>query len=190
MAEKTEAKKVEREYIIPLRRAWNKVPRYKRANKAIRTIKEFLVRHMRIRDRNLNKIKIDKYLNEMVWFRGIRKPPFKIKVKVVKENDIVKVELSELSDKLKFKKARHEKRDKLAEEAMTKKKAAAPEETKEKPAKESVEKTEEEKKEEKEKIKAGEEAMQKLEKTAARRTKHQTKIQKQPKHLQRKALEK
>src|SRR3989338_2679760 len=118
MSDKTEKTSsvggMEREYVIPLRRNWNKVPRYKRANKAIRTIKEFLVRHMKIRDGDLNKVKIDRYLNEFVWFRGIRKPPARIKVKARKEGDIVKAELSELPKELAFKKAKLEKREEKA----------------------------------------------------------------------------
>ncbi len=93
MAEK---EKLEREYVIPLRNKWKRVPRYKRANKAVKAIKEFLAKHMKIRDRDLKKIKIDRYLNEEIWFRGIRKPPSRIKVKAVKENDVVKAELYEL----------------------------------------------------------------------------------------------
>ena len=86
MAKKTKEKTetIEREYNIPLRRKFQKTPRYKKANKAIKTIKEFLVRHMTIRDRDLKKIKIDKYLNEFVWFRGIKKPPAKVRVKAIK----------------------------------------------------------------------------------------------------------
>lgn len=184
MAEKTEIKSDSgKEYIIPLRKSWNRVPRYKRANKAIKTIKEFLARHMKLYERDLNKIKIDRYLNEFIWFKGIRKPPARVKVKAVKEGDIIKAELFELPEKLKFKKARLEKREKKAEESVSKKK----EKLKEIKA---PEKTEEEKKEEKEKAKAGEEAMQKLEKSAARRIKHQTKVKKQPKRQQRKALAK
>jgi len=86
MAEiKTE--KIEKEYIIPLRREINKVPRYRKTEKAIKAIKQFLVRHMKIRDRDLNKIKIDKYLNEEMWHRGIRNPPTKIKVKAIKDRE-------------------------------------------------------------------------------------------------------
>lgn len=176
----------EREYIIPLRRKWKNVPRYKRANKAIKAIKEFLVRHMKIRDRDLKKIKIDKYLNESVWFRGIRKPPVKIKVRAVKEGDIIRVEAVELSNKLKFKKARLEKREQKAMEFISKKKVVEKLEEKVVP-----EKTEEEKKEEKEKAKAGEEATKELGKAAAKRVKHGDKtIKHQPKRQQRKALAK
>jgi large subunit ribosomal protein L31e len=178
---------LEREYVIPLRARWVRVPRYKRANKAIKTIKEFLVRHMKIRDRDLNKIKVDKYLNEFIWNKGIRKPPIKVKVKAVKEGDIVRVELSDITDKLKFKKARLEKREQKAMDILSKKK------TVEKPAEEKAptEKTEEEKQEEKEKVKAGEEAAKKLEKAAAKQVKQTAGGKtKQPKRQQRKALAK
>ncbi len=177
----------EREYVIPLRRSWSKVPRYRRAEKAIRTIKEFLARHMKVADRDLKKIKIDTYLNDEIWFRGIKKPPHKIKVKAVKEEDIVRAELSEYKDKLRFKKARAEKKEQKAEEAAKAKKAQA-EEHKHEEVKE--EKTEEEKKEESEKKAAAIEATQKMEKEAAKKQKHQTKQSKQPKHQQRKALQK
>src|SRR3989339_7644 len=110
-----ETPELERIYIIPLREKCRSVPRYKKTNKAVKTIKEFIARHMRVQNRDLEKIKIDKILNEAVWFRGIRSPPHKIKVKATKIGDIVKVELAELSDKYKFKIARLEKREKIAE---------------------------------------------------------------------------
>ena len=90
MAKKTEIKteKIEREYIIPLREKCRAVPRHKRTVKAIRTIKEFLARHMKVRDRDLKKIKLDKYLNEFVWSRGIKNPIHKIKDKVIKVKSV------------------------------------------------------------------------------------------------------
>ncbi len=192
MAEqKTE--KIEREYIIPLRKQVNKVPRYKKANKAIRTIKEFLVKHMKIRDRDLKKVKIDKYLNEEVWFRGIRKPPQKIKVRAIKEGDIVRVELFEYKEKLKFKKAREDKKEAQAEEVVKAKKAVAkPEEPKEEhDHAHPKEKTEEEKKDEKEKKAAVAEVGQKIGKELAKETKHYAGgKESQPKHPQRKTLAK
>lgn len=120
MAEK--AKTIEREYIIPLRRRYKHVARYKKTPKAIRTIKEFLVRHMTIRDRDLDKVKIDKYLNEFVWGRGIKNPPSKIKVKATKEGDIVRVELVNYPDSIKFKKARAERQTSEHKEKVAKKK--------------------------------------------------------------------
>ena len=187
--------KIEREYTIPLRRQVDKVPRYKKANKAIRTIKEFLVKHMNIRDGDLKKVKIDKFLNEEVWFKGIRKPPQKIKVKVVKEGDIVRVELFDYKDKLKFKKAREDKRESKAEEAVKTKKPVA---KSEEPAHDhshehgySEEKTVEEKKEEKEKKAAVAEVGQKIGKELAKETKHYVGGKEtQPKRPQRKTLAK
>lgn len=180
--------RIEREYTIPLRKKWVKVPRYKRANKAIRAIKEFLVRHMKIRDRDLRKIKVDKYLNEVVWFRGIKNPPSKIKVKAIKEGDIVRAELSEMPEKLKFKKARLEKREQKAAQIPAKKPAEKPVEKLE-PEKEQIQK--EKKEEEKEKKAAVVETGEEMEKAAAKQMK-KMKSQKirEPKHHQRKALAK
>jgi large subunit ribosomal protein L31e len=126
MTEKTNDR-LEREYVIPLRARWKIVPTYKRANKAVKTIKEFLVKHMKIRDRDLDKIKVDKYLNEAIWARGIKHPPSKIKVKAIKEGDIVRVEAADLHDKLKFKKLREEK-VKIKGESTKKKKEKVEEE--------------------------------------------------------------
>jgi len=193
MAKKTETKveKIEREYIIPLRERARAVPRYKKTPKAIKTIKEFLVRHMKIRDRDLNKIKIDGYLNEAVWFRGIKNPPHKIKVRAIKEGDIVKVELSEMPEKFKFKKAKIERIEAKAKEIVEKKKSMM-EKAKEVMQKPKEEKqTEEEKQEEKEKAKAGAEAGEKMKKAAAKTAKHQIGGKtKQPKRQVRKALAK
>ena len=185
--------KLEREYIIPLRNKWKKVPRYKRANRAIKAIKEFLVRHMKVRDRDLDKVKLDKYLNEFVWTRGIRKPPIKIKVRAIKEEgNLVRVELSEMPEKMKFKQARLEKIEKKAAEIgkKRKKEERLEEKTGEKKEEEKVPKTEEEKREEKEKAKAGEEAGKELGKAAAKQIKHHVEKIKQPKRQQRKALAK
>lgn len=212
MAETKKEEKLEREYVIPLRNKWKRVPRYKRANKAIKAIKEFLAKHMRVENRDLKKIKIDTYLNEEVWFRGIKKPPAKIKIKATKkENGDVKVELFEFKEKLKFKKAREEKRDAAATKSLEeKKKSAQPlakkgedivtksedskiskEEGDRKVGgrKDSQETKEEKKVEEKEKKSAVVEAGEKRGKETAKRIKHETKgDMKQPKHQQRKAL--
>jgi large subunit ribosomal protein L31e len=85
---------LEREYIIPLRRGWLKVPRYKRATKAIKTLREFIVRHMKVYDRDLRKVKVDELVNNEIRSRGMYKPLAKIKIKAKKyDNEIVKVEL-------------------------------------------------------------------------------------------------
>ena len=86
---KTEKNEIEREYIIPLREKSRVVPRYKKTPKAIKTIKEFIARHMKVENRDLNKVKIDKNLNEFMWAKGIRKHPHKIKVKAIREGENV-----------------------------------------------------------------------------------------------------
>ncbi len=195
MAKKTETKteKVEREYIIPLREKGRPVPRYKKTPKAVKTVKEFLVRHMKIRDRDLKKIKIDRFVNEVLWFRGIKNPPHKIKVKAIKQGEIVRVELVDIPEKLKYKKAREDKIETRAKEALEKKKSMmekAKETFQQKPTEGPVQ-TEEEKQEEKEKAKAGAEAGEKMKKAAAKTAKHQTGGKpKQPKRQIRKALAK
>ena len=110
--------KVEKEFIIPLREKCRLVARYKKTNKAVKSVKEFIVKHMKIYDRDLKKIKIDRFLNEYLWFRGIKNPPHKVKVKAIKEGDLVRVELAEMPDNLKFKKAREEKREKIAKDIL------------------------------------------------------------------------
>lgn len=171
---------VEIEYIIPLREKLRSVPRYKKTNKAVKTVKEFLARHMKVYGRDLNKIKIDKYLNEYLWFRGIRKPPYKVKVKARKEGEIVRVELVELPEKLKFKKAREEKREANAKK-LEKKKPELEKQAEKTEVKEEIKEFEDknkdgidDKKEEVEKKSALVESGEKFEKTEHKKQKHTT----------------
>ncbi|MCK9596823.1 50S ribosomal protein L31e [Candidatus Pacearchaeota archaeon] len=174
MAEKNETK-IEREYIIPLRRRWMLVPKYQRAGKAVKAVKEFLARHMKIRDRDLDKIRVDKYVNEAIWHRGIKNPPSKIKVRAIREGDIVRVEAVELPKNMKFKKTREEKIESAAKETAKKKKTEKVEEAKveenKEETKESEQKIEEEKKE------AVVEVGKEMEKAMAKKEKHTTKVQ-------------
>ena len=175
MADKKISDKLEREYIIPLRKSTNKVPSYKKANKAVKTIKEFLARHMKVADRDLDNVRIDKYLNEMIWHRGIKHPPSKIKVKAIKEDGIVRVTAVEYPTNIKFKKLRAEKLENQSKEVAKKKKAEKVEENVDKD-KDGVE----DKKEEKENKAATVEAEEKIEKAEAKEQKHTT-TEKSPK---------
>ena len=156
-----EVVELEREYIVPLRRGFLKVPRYRRAKKAVRVLKEFMVRHMGVRDRDLGKVKIDGYLNNEIWFRGIKKPVNKIKVRAKKVGEIVYVELAEIPDVVAFAKAREIKRKLVAEKVKPKKVKV-----------EKEEKSEEEKVEEKEDVAAGAEKAARVEKAVAKEMKH------------------
>jgi len=137
--------RLEREYVIPLRKAWLKVPMYERTGKAIKAIKIFLAKHMKVEDRDVNKVKIDIYLNNELWYKGRTNPPSKIKVKVVKEDGIVKVDFIEIPKHVKFLKAKHEKLQKKLEAKQPEEKAKAEK------SEVKGEKTEGEKKDEKEK---------------------------------------
>ena len=176
--ETQKSEKFEKEYVIPLREKIRVSPRFKKTPKAVKTIKEFLVKHMKVYDRDLNKIKIDKYLNEYLWFRGIRKPPYKVKVRARKEGEIVKVELVDLPEKLKFKKAREEKREQKGAETAKKKKEEKKPELKKPDEEKSEDKNKdgvEDKKEETEKKSAVVEQGEKYEKEQAKKLKHTTK---------------
>ncbi|MGI6483362.1 MAG: 50S ribosomal protein L31e [Methanobacterium sp.] len=72
---------MERVYVIPLRDA-KKAPRTKRSPRATRFVREFIQKHMKSDD-----VQIDASVNEKIWERGIQKIPPKIKVKATKEDD-------------------------------------------------------------------------------------------------------
>ncbi|MFH1649492.1 MAG: 50S ribosomal protein L31e [Candidatus Woesearchaeota archaeon] len=79
---------VEREYVIPLRRAILRVPRHQKAKKAITEVRTFLIRHMKTKE-----VRIGQELNMFLWHQGIKNPPTKVKIKVIKDGDIAKAEL-------------------------------------------------------------------------------------------------
>ena len=163
----------EREYIVPLRKEIMKVPKYRRTPKAIKALKQFIAKHMRIPERDISKVKLDKYLNEQLWARGMKNPLTKIKVKAKRDGENILVQLLELPEKLKFKKARE---DKIESEAEKIKKKKAKEEKAaeqiEESAKDIEEKETKHEKEEKEKEKSSAEAKEQLAQSQAKQAKH------------------
>ncbi len=137
---------------------------------------------MKIYDRDLRKVKIEKELNNEIRFRGMRKPPCKIKVKAKKyDNDIVRVELVDIPTHVKFTRLREEKA-----KLDIKKKVKAPEEIK-KPEEEPKEEPKPEESEEtKEKKEASKEETLEISKQQAKTMKHISK--EKPVTLKRKAL--
>jgi len=84
---------VERVYTIGLRQKMKRYPRWLRAKKAVKYVRNFLSRHMKAEPEN---IKIDASVNEKIWERGGKKVPARIRVRAVKFDDgIVEVELVE-----------------------------------------------------------------------------------------------
>jgi len=133
---------MERNYVIPLRKEFSKAPKYKRASKSIRAIREFVMKHMKV-----EKVILGKYLNDEIWRNGPKNPPTKVSVKIVKEENKARVELigapeepvKEESKETKKKKVKEEVKEEIKEElesSMEKK-------TAEKVAEEVVEQTKE-----------------------------------------------
>ena len=87
-------------YTIPLRRAWIS-PRKKRAPKAMRIIKSFVKKHMKLRtevegEEEAEILVISNEVNEKIWSKGIEKPPRKIRVRAVKDKEgVITVHLAE-----------------------------------------------------------------------------------------------
>ena len=72
---------LKRLYIVPLVKAWA-APRKKRVPRAVRLLKEFAKRHMKAEE-----VWISNAVNEILWRRGIEKPPRKIRVRAVRDRE-------------------------------------------------------------------------------------------------------
>ena len=81
----------ERIYTVPLRRAYWTGSRLRRANKAVKVLREFVERHMKPEE-----LLIQPEVNERIWNRGIQKPPRRIRIRATKNSDnLVRVYLAE-----------------------------------------------------------------------------------------------
>ncbi len=85
MAEEEKKIVLERSYNVPLRKEFMKAPRYKRAKKAVKALKEFIARHMKAEDSS--KVLVSVSVNNQLWSRGIKNPMHHILVKAVKYDD-------------------------------------------------------------------------------------------------------
>ena len=79
----------ERIYTVPLGRAWV-TPRRKRAPRAVRLVRGFIERHMKVGagpegEDEAGRLVISNEVNEKIWRRGIEKPPRRIRVRAVKD---------------------------------------------------------------------------------------------------------
>lgn len=95
----------ERIYTVPLQRAWIMPPK-KRAPRAIRILRSFIEKHMKVGSRarkteeeeeeEAGQLIISNEVNEKIWGRGIEKPPRKIRIRAVKDKEgVVTVYLAE-----------------------------------------------------------------------------------------------
>jgi len=97
-------------------------PNNQRAKRAINMIREFATRHMKS-----EKVKIEEDVSHLVWARGIRHPPRKIRVKLTKDDDgnilISKYEEEKkVEEKPKEKKVEEKPKEKKVEEKPKEKK--------------------------------------------------------------------
>ena len=127
--------KLERTYVVPLRRGTVKIQRYLRAKKAISVLRKFMKRHMKSED-----IKIGQELNELIWERGGKYVPNKVNVLAIKEDNIVHVNLVGV----KTEKEEEKKEKKTEEKAEKKIEAKIEKKTEEKKAEAKIEKKTEE----------------------------------------------
>ena len=82
MAKKEDLAKIilERDYTIPLGHETLKVPPFRKANKAIKAVRQFIGRHMKSND-----ISLGHYLNLQIWRHGAKNPPHYVKVSAIKD---------------------------------------------------------------------------------------------------------
>ncbi|WP_297514826.1 50S ribosomal protein L31e [Thermococcus sp.] len=67
-------------FVVPIRKIKKRIPRWKRAPRAARFVREWIARHAKAEE-----VKLDPAVNEKLWERGAEKPPNKLRVKVVVE---------------------------------------------------------------------------------------------------------
>lgn len=139
----------ERVFTVPLRGAFGKSRRF-RASNATRIIRSFLVKHMKTEN-----VKIGDSINKTVWKKGIQKPPRRLRIHALKEEDTIYAELlgteikTPSTEEVKKKEEKkEEKKKKIKEERKERKKMTIQEEIEEEvKGKPKEEKTEEQPKE-------------------------------------------
>lgn len=100
MAKAKESSALERTYNVPLRKEFQKVPRWRKTKKAVTALRQFLAKHMKS-----DNVKISKEINQELWKHGIRNPPHHIKVNVSKDSEgVVRAELFAVEKKTSAKK--------------------------------------------------------------------------------------
>ena len=93
----------EKLFTIPLRKEFLKAPIYKRSSKAVRAVKQFIVRHLKTKEVNVGS-----QLNLHIWSRGKSNPPTRVKVHAMVRDGIGFVELVDIP----FAEAKESKEDK------------------------------------------------------------------------------
>jgi large subunit ribosomal protein L31e len=131
---------MEKIFTIPLRRDFLKAPKWKRTNRSVRTVKDFLKRHMKVEE-----VKLNAELNEALWEKGSKNPPSKIKVHSTVEEGVAwanliehKITIPEKEDKEKKKEKKKEKEEEVEVESEANISRGEPERKKSKKGKKTV----------------------------------------------------
>ena len=122
MAKKEETTKIvlERTYNVPLRKEFQKVANWRKTEKAVTALKQFISKHMKSDD-----VIISRYANLELWKNGIKNPPHHVKISAKKdEKGKVVVELAELPAKAKRELEKQKTVDKKKEKKEAEKKKA------------------------------------------------------------------
>ncbi len=91
---------LERVFTIPLT-VTKQIPRTKRAPRAMKEIKDYVIQHMADRssegeEGKKREVWIDNKVNERIWSEGIENPPSKVRVKAIRfEDGLIEVSLPE-----------------------------------------------------------------------------------------------
>ena len=161
---------LERVYTINLGKVWLS-PNNQRAKRAINMIKEFATHHMKSEN-----VKIEEDVSHLVWARGIRHPPRKIRVKLTKDDD-GNILISKYEEEKKVEeKSKGKKADKKTEKKEEKKVEELPKETKVETKVEEIQKEKKEEKKVEEKL-----TEKKTEKTKEKKLEEKSKEQKSDK---------
>ncbi|VVB66725.1 50S ribosomal protein L31e [Candidatus Gugararchaeum adminiculabundum] len=119
----------ERVYTIPLAKTYEKHARNRRALYAVKFVRAFLARHMKVA---LDEVKISTAVNHAIFARGIKAPPRRIKLMASKDKvGMVLAQLLEEKEPKKEDKKKEAKKEKPkaapAKEEKKEKKSTAPE---------------------------------------------------------------
>jgi len=102
----------EKIFTMNLRKEILKKPHHQRAKRAVNATIDYIKRNMKV-----SEVKIGKNLNDLLWSRGNRNPPMRVKVKSIMEENYARVELPEFE----FEKKKEEKKETLKEKILGKK---------------------------------------------------------------------
>jgi large subunit ribosomal protein L31e len=83
--------KLERVYTVPLGKAIE-VARQKRTPRAVKILRAFIARHMKQED---ERITLSAALNDQLWQRSIKKPPKRVKVRLIKDEGFIRAYLAD-----------------------------------------------------------------------------------------------